>query len=59
MTCRLCPVVSVFAAVEFRAIGPGITRNEGAANDAVETRVKIVWFRWVARCQTNWQIDVR
>lgn len=49
----------VFAAVEFRAIGPGITRNEGAANDAVETRVKIVWFRWVARCQTTWQIDVR
>jgi hypothetical protein len=37
----------VFAAVDFRAIGPGTTRNEGAANDAVETRVKIVWFRWL------------
>ena len=49
----------MFAAAEFRAIGPGITRNEGAANDAVETRVKIVWFRWVARCQTTWQLDVR
>ena len=59
MTCRLCPVVFVFAAAEFWYIGPGITPHEGAANDAAEKRVKIVWFRWVARCQTTWQLDVR
>jgi hypothetical protein len=58
MTCGLCLVVFVFAAAEFWSIGPGITPHEGAANDAV-ARFKIVWFRWVARCQTTWQIDVR
>lgn len=49
----------MFAAAEFWYIGPGITPHEGAANDAAEKRVKIVWFRWVARCQTTWQLDVR
>ena len=49
----------MFAAAEFWSIGPEITLHEGAANDAIEKRLKIVWVRWVARCQTTWQLDVR
>lgn len=40
----------MFPVVEFRAIGPQIARHEGAVDDAVETKVKICWFRWFCRC---------
>lgn len=36
----------MFPVVEFWLIHPQITHHGGAVDDAVETRVKICWFRW-------------
>ena len=64
-------MVLCFFVVEFRPIRPQIVRHQGVVDDAVETRVKICWFRWfcqyliqgvkdgalIAREMADWQVS--